>query len=202
MQANWSELERAVLSCGKCRLCVTRTHTVLGEGSSRSGIMFVGEGPGREEDETGRPFVGAAGRLLDKMLSAIDLRREDVYIANIVKCRPPGNRVPQPEEASACLPYLRQQFVLVQPKILVCLGSTAARWICGSEVRITRDRGIWRQQKGVWILPTYHPAALLRDPAKKRQAWEDMQSLRDKWRELSGDNVTDKNGQSARKIQV
>jgi DNA polymerase len=146
--------------------------------------MFVGEGPGRSEDEAGRPFVGEAGRLLDKMLAAIGLDRKDVYIANIVKCRPPANRVPAEEEASACLPYLRAQFALIRPKVLVCLGATSAKYLYDADVRITRDRGVWRQKKGVWILPTYHPAALLRDPSKKREAWEDLKSLRQKLSEI------------------
>ena len=184
MQANWAALEQAVAHCARCRLSASRTCPVLGEGSQKSGVLFVGEGPGREEDLCGRPFVGAAGQLLDKMLAAIHLKREDVYIANVVKCRPPGNRTPTPDEAAACLPYLRQQFVLLRPRVIVCLGATAGRTICGESLRITRDRGVWRQQKGVWVLPTYHPAALLRDPAKKREAWEDLQSLEQKLREL------------------
>jgi DNA polymerase len=146
--------------------------------------MFIGEGPGREEDLQGRPFVGPAGQLLDKMLAAIGMERGEVYIANIVKCRPPQNRVPTDEEAQACLPYLRAQTGLIKPRIIVCLGATAAMYVYDPNVRITRERGIWKEKKGVWILPTYHPAALLRDPDKKREAWADMQALRAKREEL------------------
>lgn len=184
MELSWEKLSAAVAQCRRCRLCATRTNTVLGEGSPRSGIMFVGEGPGREEDLSGRPFVGAAGQLLDRMIAAIGLKREDVYIANIVKCRPPSNREPEASEALSCLPFLRAQFLLVTPKIIVCLGATAAKYVYDENVRITRDRGAFVSKKGVWIIPTYHPAALLRDPSKKRDAWTDFQAVRDKRREL------------------
>ncbi|MGI6192413.1 MAG: uracil-DNA glycosylase [Christensenellales bacterium] len=184
MELSWETLSAAVKNCSRCRLCATRTQTVLGEGSPRSGIMFVGEGPGREEDATGRPFVGAAGQLLDKMIAAIGLKRDDVYIANIVKCRPPNNREPEASEAMSCLPYLRAQFLLVSPKIIVCLGATAAKYVYSENVRITRDRGAFINKKGVWIIPTYHPAALLRDPSKKKDAWTDFQAIRDKRFEL------------------
>lgn len=182
---DWKELYDSMDGCTGCRLCEKRHSIVIGEGNPNADIMFIGEGPGREEDETGRPFVGAAGRLLDKMLAAIDLKREDVYIANIVKCRPPGNRTPELSEAEACLPYLRAQFALIRPKIIVCLGATAARYVYDEGVRITRDRGVWKESKGVWILPTYHPAALLRDESKKHEAWEDMKKLRQKYDDIS-----------------
>ncbi len=182
---DWKELYEEIDGCRKCRLCERRTNIVIGEGNPKADIMFIGEGPGREEDETGRPFVGPAGRLLDKMIGAIDLKREDVYIANVVKCRPPGNRVPEPSEADACLPYLRAQFALIRPKIIVCLGATAARHIYDENIRITRGRGTWKQVKGIWMLPTYHPAALLRDESKKREAWEDMKKLRQKYDDIS-----------------
>ena len=186
MTTSWPTLTEAVGACEKCRLCQTRKHVVLGEGDPHAALMFIGEGPGQQEDETGRPFVGPAGQLLDKMLAAIGHGREDVYIANVVKCRPPGNRVPLPEEAQACLPYLRAQFLLVRPRILVCLGSTAARSIIRPDIRITRERGQWTQRKGVWMLPTYHPSALLRDQTggKKREAWADLKALRAKEIEL------------------
>lgn len=184
MRADWDELRQGVQSCAACELAAGRSHTVLGEGNPAADIMFVGEGPGREEDLSGRPFVGPAGKLLDKMLASIALSREEVYICNVVKCRPPGNRTPKEEEAAACLPYLRQQYVLVQPKILVCLGATAAKCLYDPEIRITRQRGQWREKKGVWFLPTYHPAALLRDVAKKPEAWEDMQAIASKMEEL------------------
>ena len=186
MQVTWEMLEDAVSDCRGCVLCQTRQHTVLGEGSRNADVMFVGEGPGQQEDEQGRPFVGPAGQLLDKMLAAIGLDRSVVYIANIVKCRPPHNRVPEAFEQKACLPYLRAQFVLVRPKILVCLGATAAKAVIRPDLRITRERGIWVDKKGTQILPTYHPSALLRDETgeKKREAWQDMKALRDRMKEL------------------
>lgn len=186
MKVSWQELYAELDGCTKCPLAAGRTHIAVGEGNPHADVMFVGEGPGREEDIQGRPFVGPAGRLLDKMLAAVDFRREDVYIANIVKCRPPGNRNPEEVEAMACLPFLRAQVALIRPKIIVCLGKVAATYIYDSEIRITRDRGKWIERKGVWILPTYHPAALLRDESKKREAWEDFKSLKNKWNELAG----------------
>lgn len=181
---NWRELYGQLADCRLCGLHKGRTHVVTGEGNPSARVMLIGEGPGKDEDATGRPFVGPAGQLLDKMLSAIGLDRERVYIANVVKCRPPNNRAPAEAEALSCLPYLRAQFALVRPAILVCLGATAARYLYDPEVRITRDRGVWKCAKGVWILPTYHPAALLRSPDKKRDAWEDMKGLREKMEEL------------------
>lgn len=180
MELTWELLEERVKNCGGCALCQGRGHAVFGEGNRNADILFIGEGPGYEEDRQGRPFVGPAGQLLDRMLAAISLAREDVYIANIVKCRPPQNRVPMEEEANACLPYLRGQTALIKPKIIVCLGATAAKHIYSPDVRITRERGIWKEKKGVFILPTYHPAALLRDESKKKDAWADMQAIRDK----------------------
>ena len=187
MRYSWKMLHEQVGGCVGCGLCEHRTHAVLGEGDIHAPVMLIGEGPGREEDLSGRPFVGPAGQLLDRMLGAVELKREDVYIANVVKCRPPANRTPTEAEAQACLPYLRAQFALVSPKIIVCLGATAARCVYGADVRITRDRGQWKQSKGVWLLPTYHPAALLRDESKKRDAWADMQALRKKILELGCD---------------
>jgi DNA polymerase len=141
--------------------------------------MLVGEGPGQQENLQGRPFVGAAGQLLDRILAAISLRREDVYIANIVKCRPPANRVPSDDEALVCLPFLLSQIDLVRPEIVICLGATALRHLVGKDFRITRFRGKWFERDGIRYLPTFHPAALLRDPSKKREAWEDFQLVRD-----------------------
>ena len=181
----WKELYSEINGCQKCRLCEQRTNIVIGEGDPKATIMFIGEGPGRDEDLSGRPFVGRAGQLLDKMIGAIGFRREEVYIANVVKCRPPNNRTPEESEADACLPYLRVQFALIRPKIIVCLGATAAKYIYDPNVRITRDRGVWKEKKGVWILPTYHPATLLRDESKKREAWEDMQKLKQKYDEIA-----------------
>lgn len=180
----WEALETAISVCRRCGLCGARTLAVPGEGSRSARLMVVGEGPGFEEDRQGRPFVGPAGQLLDKMLAAVGIRREDVYICNVVKCRPPGNRVPTDEEAGACMPYLRAQYSLLRPEVILCLGATAAKHLCDPEMRITRDRGKWIEKKGVWMLPTYHPAALLRDASKKRDAWEDMKALRAKLDEI------------------
>ena len=184
MNTSWPTLTQEVFSCEKCRLCQTRNNVVLGEGDLRAPLMFIGEGPGQQEDNTGRPFVGPAGMLLDKMLAAISLSREQVYICNIVKCRPPNNRVPEPDERDACMDYLRAQVALVRPKVIVCLGSTPTRALLGEDMRITRDRGVWQLKRGVWFMPTFHPAALLRDESKKRPAWVDFQAIRDKLIEL------------------
>ena len=185
---DWGELYKALSTCEECGLSKTRNSVVVGMGDPNADVMFVGEGPGRDEDLQGLPFVGAAGKLLDKMLAAVELDRSMVYIANIVKCRPPGNRTPVDDEAHACLPYLRAQVALVRPKIVVCLGRTAARFIFDEEIRITRDRGVWRCKKGVWMLATYHPAALLRDESKKADAWADMKAIKAKLLELTGEN--------------
>jgi len=180
----WKQLVRAVETCQKCGLSETRTHAVPGEGNPDADLMFIGEGPGRDEDLSGRPFVGKAGQLLDKMIAAIGLKREEVYIANIVKCRPPGNRVPRESEAESCLPYLRRQVYLVRPRIIVCLGATAMRYVIDRKASITSIRGQWFERKGYWLMATYHPAALLRDPDKKYDAWEDFKKIRDKLHEL------------------
>ncbi len=183
-EISWELFERQVEACRLCPLCQHIRHKVPGQGDRQAPLMLIGEGPGQVEDEQGLAFVGPAGQLLTRMLAAIHLPRERVYICNIVKCRPPGNRVPAPEEAEACRIHLRMQTWLVRPKVIVLLGSTAARNILGPEIRITRDRGKWQERKGVWIMPTYHPSALLRDPDKKVQAWEDMKSLRSRLLEL------------------
>ncbi len=180
----WELFHQQVQQCGLCPLCQHIHHKVPGQGDEHSPLMFIGEGPGQVEDEEGLAFVGPAGQLLTRMLAAIELPRDRVYICNIVKCRPPQNRVPTEEEAAACRIHLRNQTALVKPQVIVLLGGTAAKNILGPETRITRDRGRWQCRKGVWMMPTYHPSALLRDPAKKREAWEDMQSLRDKLLEL------------------
>ena len=183
-EMTWELFHRQVEACTLCPLHEGILHKVPGQGDEHAPLMFIGEGPGQVEDEEGLAFVGPAGQLLTRMLAAISLPRDRVYICNIVKCRPPHNRVPEPEEADACRLHLRNQFALVRPKVIVLLGSTAAKSILGPEIRITRDRGRWYERKGVWFMPTYHPSALLRDPAKKREAWEDMQSLRDRLMEL------------------
>ncbi|MBQ8653944.1 MAG: uracil-DNA glycosylase [Clostridia bacterium] len=183
-EMTWELFHRQVQACGMCQLHKGVRNKVPGQGDLHAPLMFIGEGPGQVEDEEGLAFVGPAGQLLTRMLAAIGLPRDRVYICNIVKCRPPGNRVPEPEEAEACRLHLRNQFALVRPKVIVLLGSTAAKNILGPEIRITRDRGRWYERKGVWFMPTYHPSALLRDPSKKREAWEDMQSLRARLMEL------------------
>ena len=182
---SWEVFDRQVAACEMCPLCRNSRHKVPGQGDRQAPLMLIGEGPGQVEDEEGLAFVGPAGQLLTRMLAAISLPRDRVYICNIVKCRPPNNRVPEEAEAEACKLHLRMQFALVRPKVIVLLGSTAARHTLGPDIRITRDRGRWFERKGVWMMPTYHPSALLRDPAKKREAWEDMQSLRDRLIELS-----------------
>ena len=183
-QISWELFDRQVAECALCGLCQGIHHKVPGQGDRSSPLMLIGEGPGQVEDEEGLAFVGPAGQLLTRMLGAISLPRDRVYICNIVKCRPPGNRVPTPEEAEACKLHLRMQVALIRPKVIVLLGSTAAKNTLGDDIRITRDRGKWFERKGVWMMPTYHPSALLRDQSKKREAWEDMQSLRDKLLEL------------------
>ena len=183
-EITWELFEQQVAACNLCPLCGHILHKVPGQGDRKAPLMLIGEGPGQTEDEQGLAFVGAAGQLLTKMLAAIGLPRERVYICNIVKCRPPYNQVPTHEEAEACRIHLRMQTWLVRPKVILLLGGTAAKNILGEETRITRDRGKWIERKGVWMMATYHPSALLRDEGKKPQAWLDMQSLRDKLREL------------------
>ncbi len=186
MRTSWKELIDEINGCEKCRLCEKRTRVVPGEGNPNADLMFIGEGPGRDEDEQGRPFVGVSGQLLDRMIHAIGMERTEVYIANVVKCRPPMNRNPEPDEAAACLPYLRSQFVLVSPKVIVLLGKVACRYVLGEEAPISRMRGHWIERKGIWFMPTYHPSALLREPAKKREAWEDFKMVRDMLAEVGG----------------
>ncbi len=164
--------------CTRCPLHQGRTQVVFGVGSPDSPLMIVGEGPGEQEDLQGEPFVGKAGQLLTKMLAAIGLRREDVYITNIVKCRPPNNRTPLDEEMDACIPILRQQFAVIRPRLLLTLGAAATRAIIDRNARITKIRGQWFERHGVRMMATYHPAYLLRNPAKKVEAWEDLQAVR------------------------
>lgn len=184
MRTSWAELIKEINECQKCPLRAGCNRVVPGEGNPTADIMFIGEGPGMDEDKTGRPFVGRAGELLTKMIHAIGMERTEVYICNVVKCRPPGNRTPTPEEAEACKPYLRAQVALVRPKIIVLLGSTAGRATLGDDFRVSRERGKWVNRKGVWMMGTYHPSALLRDETLKRDAWEDFQAIRRKLREL------------------
>lgn len=165
--------------CTRCRLAEGRTKVVFGCGNPAAELMFVGEGPGAEEDRQGLPFVGAAGELLTRIIQAIEMTRDEVYIANVVKCRPPGNRDPQPEEVAACRGYLEKQIALVRPRILVALGRVAAQTLLGNDAPIGRLRGQWFKVQGIPTMVTYHPAALLRNPALKRPTWEDMQQVRD-----------------------
>lgn len=182
---SWETLEGACLQCRKCRLWETRTNVVIGDGNKEADIMFIGEGPGQQEDLQGLPFVGPAGQLLDKMLVSIGLDRDKAYIANIVKCRPPGNRDPHEDEQGACMNYLRYQLMLVKPKIIVCLGRIAATAIIDKNFKITKEHGQWIERKGFWITATYHPSALLRDEDKKRPAWEDFKKIKAKLEELA-----------------
>ncbi len=168
-----------------CELSKTRQHVIFGEGNIHAGILIIGEAPGRDEDIKGRPFVGKSGQLLDKILAACGFTREDhVFISNIVKCRPPDNRVPSPQETSACMPWLQKQIELIDPKILILLGATALKTMAGPDYRITRERGNWINLYNRPAMPVYHPAALLRDPSLKRDTWEDFKKIVFKYREL------------------
>ncbi len=180
----WEQLEEQVENCSRCPLCRDITHKVLGQGDRQAPLMLIGEGPGYQEDQQGLAFVGPAGQLLTRMLTAMGLPRDRVYICNTVKCRPPNNRTPEAGETEACLPFLRMQTALVRPRVIMLLGATAARVTLDPETRITRDRGVWHERKGIWMLATYHPSALLRDPSKKREAWTDLETVRDKLLEL------------------
>lgn len=165
--------------CRRCKLHEHRTNIVYGEGTQAAKLVFVGEGPGAEEDASGRPFVGRAGQLLDKIIAAIGLAREDVYIANIVKCRPPGNRTPERDEVETCEPFLFRQLAFIRPRVIVALGSPAFQCLLRTREPITRARGQWREWNGIKVMPTFHPAFLLRSPDKKREVWEDMKKVRD-----------------------
>lgn len=184
----WDELERACEQCHRCGLGKTRHNVVFGIGPRDTDVMFIGEGPGEQEDLQGEPFVGPAGKLLDDMLSIIDLSRENCYIANIVKCRPPKNRDPEIGEQDACIGFLRNQVALLKPKIIVCLGRIAATRLIDPNFRITRDHGSWICRNGVWMSAIYHPSFLLRDVTKRPEAFEDLLTLREKIQEI-GANV-------------
>ena len=181
---DWEKLEQECMGCSRCGLCQTRHHVVFGVGPRDADVMFIGEGPGEQEDLQGIPFVGPAGKLLDDMLSIIDLSRENCYIANIVKCRPPHNRDPLETEQEACIEYLRNQVALIQPKIIVCLGRIAALKLLDPKFRITREHGIWTERNGIWMTATFHPSALLRDVTKRPEAFDDLMTIRDKIQEL------------------
>ena len=181
---DWNELEKSCQSCEGCSLCETRKNVVFGVGLKTADVMFIGEGPGEQEDPQGEPFVGPAGKLLDDMMAIIDLDRQNSYIANIVKCRPPHNRDPKEEEQDACIEYLRNQVSLIQPKIIVCLGRIAAKRLIDPEYRITRQHGTWLQKGGIWMTAIYHPSALLRDVSKRPETFEDLLSIREKIQQL------------------
>ena len=181
---DWTNLKQTCYSCTRCGLCQTRHNVVFGVGPENADVMFVGEAPGEQEDLKGEPFVGAAGKLLDDMLSIIDLSRENCYIANIVKCRPPRNRDPLETEQDACIDYLRNQVALIQPKIIVCLGRVAAKRLIDPDSRITREHGQWTNKNGIWMSATFHPSALLRDMSKRPEAFDDLIGLRQKIREI------------------
>ena len=164
---NWEDLEKSIIDCKKCKLCTGRQNIVFGTVNKNAKLMLIGEGPGADEDRLGEPFVGRAGKLMNLAFQAVGLNREEVYIANIVKCRPPGNRNPEEDECEACMNYLRNQVILVKPEIIVLLGSVALKHILGKEYGITASRGKWVEKKGIKYMPTWHPAALLRDETKK-----------------------------------
>lgn len=185
---NWNELKEQCLNCKKCSLCETRTNVVFGVGNPNAEVMFIGEGPGENEDLQGEPFVGRGGKLLDKMLYSVDLSREEnIYIANIVKCRPPKNRDPKPEEQVACTDWLRNQYKLINPKIIVCLGRIASAKIIKPDIKITKEHGLFFKKGDVLMMPMLHPAAVLRDPRKRPEAFRDFQILREKIKKICTD---------------
>lgn len=182
---NWNELERQCRSCEKCELCKTRHNVVFGVGNKDAEVLFIGEGPGENEDLQGEPFVGRAGKLLDKMLTAVDLdRHSNIYIANTVKCRPPQNRDPKPEEQELCAQWLQEQIALIRPKIIVCLGRISAARYIKADIKITKEHGVFFEKDGILWMATLHPAALLRNPTQKPDAFADYLKLRDKIHEI------------------
>lgn len=181
---DWEALETACKGCRRCGLSNLRNNVVFGVGNRTADVLFIGEGPGEQEDIQGIPFVGPAGKLLDDMLSIIDLDRNSCYIANIVKCRPPHNRDPESDEQEACLDYLRNQVALIQPQIIVCLGRIAAKRIIDPDYRITREHGNWIIRNGIWMTAIYHPSALLRDLSKRPETFEDLLRIREKMAEV------------------
>ncbi len=186
---DWQTLKQTCAECTRCGLCETRHNVVFGVGNESADIMFIGEGPGEQEDLRGEPFVGPAGKLLDDMLSIIDIdRTQNCYIGNIVKCRPPRNRDPLETEQNACIGYLRNQVALVKPKVIVCLGRIAAKRLIDPDYRITRQHGQWVERNGVWMTAIYHPSALLRDVSKRPETFDDLISIREKLREV-GSNM-------------
>lgn len=193
MDEKWTALESECKNCAGCGLCSTRRNIVFGTGNTQAEVMLIGEGPGEQEDIQAIPFVGPAGKLLDDMLEMIDLDRSKVYIANIVKCRPPNNRDPKPEEQQACRPWLDRQIGLLEPKLIVCLGRIAATSLIKEDFRITREHGRWFDVYGRRIMATYHPSALLRDLSKRPEAFSDLRVLRQEIRTVcSSININNK----------
>ena len=181
----WEILESTCAACQKCALGATRTKSVFGTGNREADLLFVGEAPGEQEDLSGVPFVGRAGQLLDKFLEAVEIPREQVYIANILKCRPPQNRDPLPEEEDACIDYLREQVRLIRPRVIVCLGRVSAKRLIKQDFAITKEHGEWVKKGDYWMTAVYHPAYLLRDPRKKEDMLEDMKRIAAKLKELA-----------------
>ena len=177
MYKTWEELEKACSNCNGCKLYSNRKNVVIGTGNKKASVMFIGEGPGADEDEQGIPFVGKAGKLMNQCLEGLGVKREEIYIANIVKCRPPGNRNPEPDEIAVCLSYLEAQIKLVGPEKIVLLGSVSLQNILGKEYAITKSRGKWIEKDGIQYMPTFHPAALLRDEHKKIDFWKDLKEV-------------------------
>ncbi len=178
MFESFEELEKGIENCNKCKLCNNRNNIVLGCGNREAKVMFIGEGPGADEDAQGEPFVGKAGKLMNQALKGIGIERDEIYIANVVKCRPPMNRNPEPDEVESCLDYLRSQVMLVKPEIIVLLGNVALKAILGNDYSITRSRGIWVERKGIRYMPTFHPAALLRNEQLKINFWNDLKEVK------------------------
>lgn len=184
MYDNWDDLEKSIIGCKKCKLCTNRTNIVFADGNKNANVMLIGEGPGADEDRQGVPFVGKAGQLMNKAFEGLGIDRKKLYIANIVKCRPPNNRNPQDDEAENCLDYLRNQVILVKPKIIVLLGSVALKNVLGKEYGITASRGKWIEKKGILYMPTWHPAALLRDENKKIDFIKDLKQVIKRYNEI------------------
>ena len=180
MYETLEELKNSIKNCNKCKLCKGRNNIVFGVGNENADIMFIGEGPGADEDAQGIPFVGKAGQLMNKAFEGLGIKREEVYIANIVKCRPPQNRNPEKDEVESCINYLRNQVMIIKPKIIVLLGNVALKSVLGEEYGITRARGNWIEKKGIWYMPTFHPAALLRDESKKIDFCNDLKKVKEK----------------------
>ena len=187
MFETWEELENSIINCNKCKLYKGRQNIVFGTGNKNADLMLIGEGPGADEDRLGEPFVGKAGKLMNLAFQAIGLKREEVYIANIVKCRPPNNRNPEQDEANSCMNYLRNQVILVKPKIIILLGSVALKNILGQEYGITASRGKWIEKKGIKYMPTWHPAALLRDETKKIDFIKDLKLVMEEYKKEGSD---------------